>query len=101
MDVPENFHDILFGVNARAGVSGTTASGAVIVRGVGDDLSPFHKNGAMNTCVMFLFQHDCPRIFLEEFQNVSLGSFQEFHFAVKIVEPVPRINFTERDRFAT
>ena len=49
---------------------------------------------------MFLFEHECPGILSEEFQNISLGSFQEFHFAVKMVEPVPCINFTERDRFA-
>ena len=79
MDVAEDFHDILFGVDAGAGVSGTTASGAVIVGGDGDDLSPFHKNGAVNTCVMFLFEHDGPGIFSEELQDVSLGSFEEFH----------------------
>ena len=87
MDVPENFYDVLFGVNARSGVSGTAASGAVIVRGGSDDLAPFHKNGAMNTGVMFLFEHDGPGIFSEEFQNISLGSFEKFHFVVNIVGP--------------
>ena len=101
MDIPEDFHDVLFGVDAGAGLSGSAATRAVIVRGDGDDLAPFHKNGAMNTCVVFLFQHECPRVLSEEFQNVSLGSFQEFHFAVKMVGPVPRIKFTERDLFAT
>ena len=79
MDVAEDFHDILFGVDAGAGVSGTAASGAVIVGGDGDDLSPFHENGAVNTCVMFFFEHDGPGIFSEELQDVSLGSFEEFH----------------------
>ena len=85
VDVPENFHDVLFGVNARSGVSGTAASGAVIVGGGSDDLAPFDKNGAMNTGVMFFFEHDGPGIFSEEFQNVSLGSFKDFHFVVKMV----------------
>ena len=88
VDVPEHFHDVLFGMNARSGVSGTAASGAVIVRGGSDDLSPFHKNGAMNTRVMFLFEHNGPGIFSEEFQNISLGPFEKFHFVVKMVGPI-------------
>ena len=101
MDVPEDFHDVLFSVDAGARISGSATTRAVIVGGVSDDLSPFHKNGAMNTCVMLLFEHDSPGILSEELQNISLGSFQEFHFAVKMVEPAPCINFTARDRFAT
>ena len=83
MDVPEDFHDILFGVNAGAGISGTTASGAVIVGGDGDHLSTLHKNGSVNTCVVFLFQHDGLGIFTEELQDISLGSFEEFHGGYK------------------
>ena len=100
MDVPEDFHDVLFGVDAGARISGSAATRAVIVGGSGDYLPPFHKNGAMNTCVVFLFEHECPRVLSEEFQNVSLGPFQEFHFAVKMVGHVPCINFTGRDLFA-
>ena len=82
VDVSEDFHDVLFGVNAGAGVSGTTASGAVIVGGGCDDLSPFYKSGAVNTCVMFFFEHEGLGIFTEELQNISLGSFEEFHGGV-------------------
>ena len=85
VDVPEDLHDILFGVNAGAGVSGTTASGAVIVGGGSDHLSTFHKNGSVNTCVMFFFQHDRSGVFTEELQDISLGSFEEFHGGYKNV----------------
>ena len=84
VDVPEDFHNILFGVNAGAGISGTTASGAVIVGGDGDHLSPFHKSGSVNTCVMFLFQHVRSGIFTEELEDISLGSFEEFHGGTKM-----------------
>jgi hypothetical protein len=47
VDVAQDLHHILLGVDAAAGVARATTARAIVIRGFGDDLASLHDDGAV------------------------------------------------------